>query len=225
VPNALRTGVVVPKVSDEYLAERRRHIVDTARGLFAERGFAATSMADLVAATGLSVGALYRYFPSKAALVAAAVEGRDGQRGAGTAEPGGGPGQVPDSAGQDVPGGGFDEHEPAGELVDRLLGYVTATPQARSHARLVTQVWAEAARSPEVAALSLQRHMALQDHLARSLTGQVRAGAEQSTAELVLAALVGVATLTAVGHDMHVTALGQTLHQLVGDRGVEAEPK
>jgi TetR/AcrR family transcriptional regulator, cholesterol catabolism regulator len=49
----------------------RRHdeVVATAAALFAERGFHATSMADLVAATGLTAGGLYHYIGSKDQLL------------------------------------------------------------------------------------------------------------------------------------------------------------
>ncbi len=49
----------------------RRHdeVVAAAAALFAERGFHATSMADLVAATGLTAGGLYHYIGSKDQLL------------------------------------------------------------------------------------------------------------------------------------------------------------
>jgi TetR/AcrR family transcriptional regulator, cholesterol catabolism regulator len=50
---------------------RRRAVVDAAARLFAERGFHATSMADLVEATGLTAGGLYHYIGSKDALLVA----------------------------------------------------------------------------------------------------------------------------------------------------------
>lgn len=46
-------------------------ILDAAQDCFLRDGFHATSMQDLLRATGLSAGAFYRYFPSKEALVAA----------------------------------------------------------------------------------------------------------------------------------------------------------
>jgi AcrR family transcriptional regulator len=69
----------VPRVSEQHLAARRQQILDAAAGLFAERGFARTSMSDVVRASGLSMGAVYRYFPSKADLVIAVGEGRGGE--------------------------------------------------------------------------------------------------------------------------------------------------
>jgi AcrR family transcriptional regulator len=51
--------------------ETRRHILDTALGLFRERGFEETTMRDIAAAAGLSLGAAYYYFNGKEAIVAA----------------------------------------------------------------------------------------------------------------------------------------------------------
>jgi TetR/AcrR family transcriptional regulator, cholesterol catabolism regulator len=48
---------------------RRREVVATAARLFAERGYQATSMADLTAATGLAAGGLYHYIGSKERLL------------------------------------------------------------------------------------------------------------------------------------------------------------
>ncbi|MEO3891184.1 helix-turn-helix domain-containing protein [Nonomuraea sp. B5E05] len=53
----------------------RERIVDEALRLFAERGYAATSVAEIEAASGLSPGAggLYRHFKSKYEVLAAAI--------------------------------------------------------------------------------------------------------------------------------------------------------
>jgi TetR/AcrR family transcriptional regulator, cholesterol catabolism regulator len=50
---------------------RRREVVATAAKLFAERGYAATSMSELTAATGLAAGGLYHYIEGKDDLLIA----------------------------------------------------------------------------------------------------------------------------------------------------------
>jgi AcrR family transcriptional regulator len=52
----------------------RERIVATAAGVFNERGFAGASMADLMAATGLQKGGIYRHFESKEALALEAFD-------------------------------------------------------------------------------------------------------------------------------------------------------
>src|SRR5258708_6995846 len=51
--------------------ETRRQILDTALALFRERGFDDTTMRDIAARAGLSLGAAYYYFNSKEAIVGA----------------------------------------------------------------------------------------------------------------------------------------------------------
>jgi AcrR family transcriptional regulator len=64
----------MPRVSEAHLAARRRQILDAARACFARNGFHATSMQDVVVESGLSMGAVYRYFKSKDDLVQAIAE-------------------------------------------------------------------------------------------------------------------------------------------------------
>jgi AcrR family transcriptional regulator len=45
------------------------HLVDVARRLFAEQGFESTSVQDIVVAAGVTKGAMYHYFGSKADLL------------------------------------------------------------------------------------------------------------------------------------------------------------
>jgi AcrR family transcriptional regulator len=54
-------------------ADMRDRITAAALRLFAERGYAGTSMTQLAAEAGMAPGNLYRYFPSKEALFAAVV--------------------------------------------------------------------------------------------------------------------------------------------------------
>jgi AcrR family transcriptional regulator len=55
-------------------AERRRAIVDAATSAFATGGYAATSMADIASASGVSHLIVYRHFESKERLYAAVLE-------------------------------------------------------------------------------------------------------------------------------------------------------
>jgi AcrR family transcriptional regulator len=63
----------VPKLTDEYRERRRRFIETRAFACFARDGFQATSMEDIVAATGLSAPAVYRYIGSKEELIVSAA--------------------------------------------------------------------------------------------------------------------------------------------------------
>ena len=59
----------MPKVSEEYRSARRHEIAQAALRCFARNGFAATSMADIIAESGLSAGAIYGHFTSKDELM------------------------------------------------------------------------------------------------------------------------------------------------------------
>ena len=54
--------------------ETRVRILDAARALFAERGYAGTSVRDLADALGMTKAALYYHFPGKADILLALVE-------------------------------------------------------------------------------------------------------------------------------------------------------
>lgn len=69
----------MPKVSEQYLEQRRQQIVTAAARCFAQRGFAETTMQDVFTESGLSAGAVYRYFPSKESLAQAIAEGALGE--------------------------------------------------------------------------------------------------------------------------------------------------
>ena len=55
-------------VDPEQHHRRRVHIIESAVGLFATKGFAATTTADICRAAGISTGSLFHYFPSKQAV-------------------------------------------------------------------------------------------------------------------------------------------------------------
>jgi len=63
------------RTKDEALHRRRRHqILTAAAACFAERGVHRSTMQQICEASGVSAGALYRYFPSKDSIVVALVE-------------------------------------------------------------------------------------------------------------------------------------------------------
>ena len=72
--NVRFTMAMVPRVSAEHLTARRQQILDAARVCFLRNGFHQTSMQDVIREANLSVGAVYRYFPSKTDLITAIAE-------------------------------------------------------------------------------------------------------------------------------------------------------
>jgi AcrR family transcriptional regulator len=69
----------VPKISPAHEQQRRAQILSATMTCFARQGYHATSMDDVVRESGLSVGAIYSYFPSKEELFLALCDERANQ--------------------------------------------------------------------------------------------------------------------------------------------------
>ncbi|NYJ08841.1 TetR/AcrR family transcriptional regulator [Petropleomorpha daqingensis] len=129
----------MPRVPEAHLAARRDQIIDAATARFAANGFQATGMADVIAASGLSAGAVYRYFRSKDELIEAIVDrvlGRAADRFEQLLEEG----HAPDPA------------EAVAAAVDLIVSVGEAAPVDTT--RVAVQAWAEALRNPAVAAVA-----------------------------------------------------------------------
>jgi AcrR family transcriptional regulator len=64
----------MPRVSAQHQSDRRNEILEAAQRCFVRSGFHHASMQDICAEAGMSPGNLYRYFPSKEALIAGIAE-------------------------------------------------------------------------------------------------------------------------------------------------------
>jgi AcrR family transcriptional regulator len=141
----------MPKVSQAHLDARRQQIIDAARARFASHGFARTSIADIVTESGLSNGAIYRYFTSKDDIVVAVCEqGSEALPKALTAE-----------------------------AIDEFLQHVRARARHTDHARLVAQIYAEAAVSPALAAVVQHQLAAMRTAIAELVPARRRQHADQ----------------------------------------------
>src|ERR1700753_3360938 len=64
----------MPRLSAETWSRRRRHVLESAWSCFSRDGFHATSMDQVIEASGMSSSAVYRYFRSKDELIDATVD-------------------------------------------------------------------------------------------------------------------------------------------------------
>lgn len=64
----------MPKISEEQVAARRQQIIDAAYRCFARKGFHQATMRDIYEEAELSPGAVYHYFDSKHAIIAASFD-------------------------------------------------------------------------------------------------------------------------------------------------------
>src|SRR5437660_1804651 len=68
------TSMSSPLHSPDPVTDRREQILAAAMNCFAKRGFHQTSMHDISAEAGISVGLIYRYFENKEAVISAMAD-------------------------------------------------------------------------------------------------------------------------------------------------------
>jgi TetR/AcrR family transcriptional regulator, transcriptional repressor of aconitase len=170
----------MPRRSDEHLQMRRDQIVSAALRCFSREGFHATTMQAVIAESGLSAGAVYRYFPSKNALVVAVA------------------GSVLEVAGEMLRR--MTERDPLptpdeviGGLLDSVLANV-ATSEV-DVTRVALSVWAEAMRDDELARLAADFYGEIRGAFVRLAdrwreTGVLPAGSDPEAVGRVMFSLV-----------------------------------
>jgi AcrR family transcriptional regulator len=67
------------RVTQAHIDSRRETILDAATAMFVRKGFEAATMQEIATEADLSAGAIYRYFPSKEALLRAVCAGASGE--------------------------------------------------------------------------------------------------------------------------------------------------
>ena len=134
-----------PRFGDE-LADRRARILDAAERSFCRSGFHRTTMQDVAVEAVMSPGNLYRYFPSKDALVAGLCERDRLNLGREFSELG----------------------TTAGDFLAsfRALGRKHFDEANKAKAKLCLEIWAEATRNPAIAALQAEFDSTLVEQLA-----------------------------------------------------------
>lgn len=126
----------MPKVGEEHREQRRRAILEAALVCFDRRGLHGTTMQDIVAESALSAGAIYTYFDSKNAIIAAiAADRHAGER------------EVLDAA------LAIDDTRAAlHSFVNAFFDWFS-DPDEQRRRRVNVYVWAEALHSPDVGAI------------------------------------------------------------------------
>jgi AcrR family transcriptional regulator len=121
----------MPRVSDDHLERRRQQILDAARRCFVRKGFHRTSMQDVFAESGLSAGAVYRYFKSKNELIHAIAS----QKQSGAV-------RLLEEITKEDPLPSFEE------IIERFFTLIQAILDDDGALRVAPQVWAEALHDP-----------------------------------------------------------------------------
>jgi TetR/AcrR family transcriptional regulator, repressor for uid operon len=145
--------------------DRKNRILDAAERCFVRTGFHKATMQDVAADCGMSQGNLYRYFPSKDAIVAGLAE-RDRE-------------QL------------LNAPHPLKAFV--AMGRHHLVEEPRSKAIMMMEIWAEASRNPKIAALCAAMDQSCAACMAsfithwRSTEGVVGNGSPSDVAALIIA--------------------------------------
>ena len=199
----------MPKVSDAHLAARRDQILDAAVRSFAVDGFQATSMSDIVRASGMSAGAVYRYYPSKDDLIAAVAD------------------RVMTAAAAVVQQLLAEERAPhPAEVVAALVTMADRIASAGEVdvSRVAVQAWAEALRNDRIRAIAATAYGSLRAHLETACRRSMEAGdlpahLDPAVAAQVLFSLVpGYLLQRLLLGDVSADTYGATLLTVLGAR-------
>jgi AcrR family transcriptional regulator len=195
----------MPKISDERRAARRQQILEAAWTCFQREGLHATTMDDIIRASGLSAGAVYSYFPSKDALILAAVTtslGGIGER------------VAPILAAVPPP--------PPDELARTLAAAVAdfSTREGYDLRRIALLGWSEAQRNDELRATMRGYYLAFRDRLTAAAEAWRSAGTlpadavPEDVARTLLSTLLGFVVQSALLGDVTPAELARGMRDL-----------
>lgn len=129
----------MPRITAAREEATRKRILTAAKRVFVEKGFDRATIDDVVAACGLSVGAIYNYFPNKDELIRASI----------------------DTANREETDALLAETQAAGPIMDRLersfRGWWEGTIDVPGGPTFLTEAWAQASRRPLIRDLMARR--------------------------------------------------------------------
>jgi len=122
----------MPRISAAREEETRQRILKAARLVFVEKGFSKASIDDVVAACGMSVGAIYNYFPNKDELIRASIDASNRANASAIVA--------------DMQAAGT-----LGERMERAMaGWWKSTVEVPGGPAFLAEAWAEASRRPVI---------------------------------------------------------------------------
>ncbi len=167
----------MPRVSEAHLAARRQQILDAAQIRFIRNGFHQTSMQDVIAEAGLSVGAVYRYFKSKTEIVEAIAE------------------QYSTQIGETLEALAADPDRSLADVMQATIEVIDGASGRDGPMRIAVQVWGEALRDERIAATAKRVYIRFRRnfvHIAERAvqTGELPAGTDPAATGAALFSLV-----------------------------------
>lgn len=196
----------MPRISESEQEARRNQILDAARACVAEHGLEAVSMEMIIKASGVSVGAVYRYFKGKDEVIAAAfISGTTGMVQA--LEPVWA--QSPLPAPPDL----------VGQVLRVIRGYQAAAPVDLS--AVAVHGWSHSQSDPNLQAGARRLYGSLREHYRRAAlewqaSGLLPAVDPESLAELLFSITVGFTAQRVLVGDAGIEAHVGALRALIG---------
>lgn len=149
----------MPRISEERRLAQRRRILDAMLRLIQSTGLGAVTMADVIAESGLSAGAIYGYFASKEEILVAVAREIVGGRAVAIAD--------------------MAEATPVPHPSELVRTLIASIPSGALDGGAIVQVWGLAASQPGLRETATEVLMELQDvverHLVRWFTQEGRA--------------------------------------------------
>lgn len=186
----------MPKVSETHKEQRRQAILNAAEQVFLGKGYQLATVDDIAVRSGLSVGALYRYFASKSEIMLTLMEERLGRS----------PDLLERLTAQ--AGGPWDQ-------MSRCVDIFVLALRVRhpSTGRLLLVAWGEALQDQIVREGLLARFRGVVDYLSGVIEGGIRSGDFRPDADAkVMASL------------LMCLADGVTLYWAANTPGLELQP-
>jgi len=138
----------MPKVDKEYLEQKRSHILGSAKACFSANGFHKTTMRDILKKSGLSAGAVYRYFKGKEDIIEALAR-QDLEDRIGMIER------------------SLNDEDFAGRIDMLAASFLSPLDQdEKAYISLELELWAEAKRNPKIMKIQSQSLKAIKKRFA-----------------------------------------------------------
>jgi TetR/AcrR family transcriptional regulator, repressor for uid operon len=181
--------------------KRRLLIIEAAEVSFAERGFHATTMHDIAMKSQISVGALYRYFASKDALITAIIQ------------------QSHQMALSDFTA--ESESKSIDATLSNIFGNLVNDPPTRKESALVAEVFAESFRNASVDKVLSANELEMEQWITQKLesakkTGQLNSNCDPAAIALVLTALYdGLVLRASPGRSSHKEDIAKVISAVI----------
>jgi AcrR family transcriptional regulator len=208
----------MPKVTEAHIEARRQQILDAAARCFSREGFHRTTMQDIQAESGLSAGAIYRYFASKEEIIRAMSE------------------ETLERSMELI-----EQIRRQGETLDVLAGLAETfvrpleAPDAGDRARCELAIWVEALREPAVGEAARRTQRAFHEAFASIIReGQQRGDinprlSAEGVGRVMCALYQGLVTQKAIEPEVDIRGYVDAIEALFGgrfwQRAVEAGPE